>query len=86
MHFSLLPRAGERADDEKVIKRVHKLKHELGNRFPLDYYYPEVFFRKKPKIVSSVWRRIEKDFFLRALAETPLRKIKRRIWLGKVGY
>jgi hypothetical protein len=62
------------------------LKHELGNPFPLDYYYPEVFFRDRPKVVPSPWEKMERAFLLRAFLETPLRKVKRRLWQGKVGY
>jgi len=86
LHFSLLPRAGERSEDEKVIKRAQKLKHELGARFPKDYYYPEVFFRPRPDSVPSPWKRMDTKFLIRSAIETPPRKIKRRIWPGGVGY
>ena len=86
LHFSLLPRAGERSEDEKVIKRAQKLKHELGARFPKDYYYPEVFFRPRPDSVPSPWERMDTKFLIRSAIETPPRKIKRRIWPGGVGY
>ncbi len=86
MHFSHLPRAGTIEDEKKVIKRSQKIKHELGDPFPRDFYYPEVFFRKRPDFVPSPWKRMPLAFYLRALLETPLRKIKRRIWQGKAGY
>jgi len=86
LHFSLLPRAGERSEDEKVIKRAQKLKHELGTTFPKDYYYPEVFFRPRPDFVPSPWKRMDTKFLVRSAIETPPRKIKRRIWPGGVGY
>ena len=86
LHFSLLPRAGERSEDEKVIKRAQKLKHELGTPFPKDYYYPEVFFRPRPDSVPSPWERMDTKFLIRSAIETPPRKIKRRIWPGGVGY
>jgi len=86
MHFSHLPRAGSVEDEKRVVKRPQKLKHELGEAFPKDYYYPEVFFRKSPKIVPSPWERMDSGFYLRALAETPFRKIKRRLLRPKVGY
>lgn len=86
MHFSLMPRAGKKQDDIKVIKRAKKLKYELGGPFPKDYYYPEAFFRPRPAFVPSPWIRMDNNFLLRAALETPLRKIKRRIWQGRVGY
>ena len=86
MHFSLLPRGGKRIDDTKVIKRVQKLKYELGEPFPKNYYYPETFFRPRPKFIPSPWVVMDTNFLVRAALETPLRKFKRRIWQGKVGY
>ena len=86
MHFSHLPRAGTIEDEKKVIKRPQKIKHELGNPLPKDFYYPEVFFRERPKFVPSPWNRMTPAFYLRAFLETPLRKIKRRVLKGKVGY
>lgn len=86
MHFSHLPRAGSSQDEKKVIKRPQKLKFELGEDFPKDYYYPEVLFRQKPDIVASPWERMDTEFYLKAAVLTPFRKIKRRIWQGKVGY
>jgi len=86
MHFSLMPRAGKRSEDERVIKRAQKLKYELGGPFPKDFYYPEVFFRRRPDFVPSAWERMDTNFLIRAAIETPFRKIKRRIWQGRVGY
>lgn len=87
MHFSLMPRGGSKSADKKVVKRAQKLKYELGTPVPRDFYYPEVFFRSKPEIVPSPWVRMTRGYFLRALLETPLKKIKRKIIKsGKVGY
>lgn len=69
-----------------VIKRKMKLKYEIGKPFPKDYYYPEVFFRPKPTIVDSPWVNMTLRFKAISFFETPLRKIKRRIWWGKPGY
>lgn len=77
MHFTHLIRSDTRADDLKVPKRDVKLKRELGTPFPLDYYYPEVFFRPKPKIVSSPWVTMDQQFKLASQVLTPLRKLKR---------
>jgi glycosyltransferase involved in cell wall biosynthesis len=85
LHVTYLPRT-LRGKDSDVIKREMKLKHEIGRDFPYDFYYPEVFFRPRPKIVESPWKVMDTKFKLQSFIETPLRKIKRRIWWGKPGY
>jgi len=71
-----------------VYKRAKKLKYELGSALPPDFYYPEVFFRDRSKIVPSIWQPMDFKFKLRAFFETPLRKIYRRTLLKykKHGY
>ena len=86
LHFSFLQRAGSKGEDLAVAKRSKKLKYELGLSFPLDYYYPEVFFRDRPNIVPSPWGEMSPAFQARAILETPLRKIKRKVWGSKAGY
>ena len=87
LHATFLPRSSVRAYDLDVPKRTKKYKHEIGKPFPLDFYYPEVLFRPKPNFVPSPWRRMSRGYFVRALAETPLRKLKRRLLKnGKEGY
>lgn len=86
MHFTHLPRSSSKEFDRKVPKRSFKLKYELGIPFPSDFYYPEVFFNPRPKIVPSLWRKMEMPFFLKASVFTPLRKIKRRIVKSPSGY
>jgi len=85
LHMTHLPRAGNGKDSD-VIKRKMKLKYEIGEPFSKDFYYPEVFFRNRPAIVESPWGVMSKQFKFRAFFETPLRKVKRRLWYGKVGY
>ena len=72
--------------DAGVIKRSKKYRFEIGEEFPKDYYYPEVFFRDKPAELTSPWNPMSADYKFRAFIETPLRKFKRRVWLGKPGY
>ncbi len=86
MHFTNLPRSSSRQKDLQVPKRDIKFKHELGLSFPRDFYYPEVFFRDRPSIVPSPWPVMDPGFKFRAFFETPLRKIKRKIWKRRVGY
>ncbi len=85
LHTTNLRRAGGKKDTE-VVKRKKKLKYEFGLTFPKDFYYPEAFFREKPEFPESPWEVMSKSFKLRACLETPLRKLKRKIWTGKVGY
>lgn len=85
-HVSFLERAGERSKDLEVPKRERKLKYEIGILFARDYYYPEVFFRERPSSLPSPWRVMDQRFFRRALIETPLRKLKRRLVVSKSGY
>lgn len=82
-HATFLARSKKDLD---VPKRKKKLKYEIGKSFPLDFYYPEVFFKKRPGIVPSPWRKMGPAFYGRALLETPLRKIKRKLWWGRAGY
>lgn len=86
IHATHLQRSSTLVKEKDVPKRVQKLKHEVGIPFPADFYYPEVFFRSRPEIVPSPWRKMERGFWLRAGVETPFRRIKRRIIKGKIGY
>ena len=86
MHFTYLIRSSSRQKDLLVPKRDMKLKYELGTPFAKDFYYPEVFFKPRPKIVQSPWQKMDMAFYLRALVETPPRRIKRRLFKSKVGY
>lgn len=83
LHATNLRRSSE---DSKVIKRAKKYKFEIGKSFPKDFYYPEVFFRDKPDWILSPWNTMSGPFKFKAFFETPIRKIKRRIWKGKAGY
>lgn len=86
LHFTNLTRSLSRDGDLKVSKRSFKYKYEIGNPVPLDYYYPEVFFRPYPQIVPSPWSTMKKEYYNKALVQTPLRKVKRRILNDKIGY
>lgn len=77
LHATHLPRAGSRLKDEEVYKRKAKLKHEIGIGFPLDFYYPEVFFRDRPGFIFSPWEKLSGVTYLLSLIETPLKRLKR---------
>ncbi len=70
IHASFLPRS---------TKDIKKIKYEIGEEFPKDFYYPEVFFEERPGVVPSVWGKMSFKNKLTALVETPLKKIRRRL-------
>lgn len=86
IHTTYLQRGGSKESDRRVIKRPGKFKYEIGIPFPKDFYYPEAFFKDRPQIVPSPWTVMSEEFKRRAIMETPLRKIKRRVLKGRVGY
>jgi glycosyltransferase involved in cell wall biosynthesis len=86
MHFTNMTRSGGRELDRQVPKRSFKYKVELGKEFPRDFYFPESFFKSKPDFVPDVFAPMSRDFRMKALVLTPMRKIKRRLYDGKVGY
>lgn len=75
LHFSHLPRS------TSIGFTLHrrKIKYELGITFPKGFGYPEVMFLKPPPLVRSPWQKMSWPFKLRAIVETPLRKVKRRL-------
>lgn len=87
LHATHIARAATRIKERDVPKRAKKLKYELGVGFPRDFYYPEVFFRPRSEIVPSPWIKRSLSYTARAALETPLKKIKRRIFKEtKAGY
>ncbi len=82
LHFTNLSRSSV-GFDIKVPKRKMKYKYELGRSFPLDFYYPEVFFKIRPDIVLSPWDLRSGLYVLRAAFETPLKMLKRKFLLEK---
>ena len=86
LHASFLQRSGSKDKDMNVPKRADKLKYEVGISFPSDFFYPEVFFKDKPDMVASPWEKMDNRYLLRALIQTPAKRVKRRLIHGKVGY
>lgn len=78
MHMTHLKRSQV---DSDVQKRIKKYKYETGIKTPLDFYYPEAFFKSKPETVSSPWHTPGFNFKMRAFFETPVKKIYRRTLL-----
>lgn len=86
LHFTHLVRSSTREKDLVVPKRKIKLKYEIGQPLPLDFYYPEVFFKPRPKTVPSPWGKMDFSFFLKSAFLTLPRKVKRRLIQGSSGY
>ncbi len=86
LHFTNMIRSNSIINDLEVPKRNIKYKYEIGESFPLDFYYPEVFFVVRPNIVPSPWEKMNKDYYSKSAIQTPLRKIKRRLMKRKSGY
>ncbi len=72
--------------DKNVLKRARKYKSELGHEFPKDFYFPEAFFRFHPGTIDSPWQVMSPGFKLGAFFETPVRRLKRKLWQGSPGY
>lgn len=67
----------ERSRAKKQTAGERKFRYEIGLPFAKDFYYPEVFFKKKPAIVPGPWRRLSGLPRVISALETPLKKIKR---------
>lgn len=79
LHFTNMNRSSSREKDLLVPKREMKYKLDIGNKFPNDFYYPEVFFRSRPSTISSPWLNRSKEYVLRSLLKRPGQIIKRRV-------
>jgi len=79
LHFSNIERASRNNADQKVMQRKSKIRHEIGQRFPKDFKYPEVLYMQTPEIVPNPWISMKAGFKLRAIIETPFRKLSRRV-------
>lgn len=87
LHFTHMPRSSSRQLDVSVPKRGFKLKYEVGQELPLDYYYPEAFFLPRPDFIPSPWERMPFEYHLKSTLPTLLRRFKRRyIKSSKQGY
>lgn len=86
IHTTFLPRGENRDFDLKVPKRAKKLKYEIGNEFPKDFYYPESFFKDRPDFIPSPWEVMSTKYRLISSLLTPVKKMKRRVTKSGVGY
>ncbi len=80
-HASHLRRSSLNTSLKKTLHR-DKLKFEIGNRFPNDFKFPEVFYLERPEIVDNPWIKMSLGYQVVSFLQTPLRKIKRRFLKG----
>ena len=79
-HATHLSRSSKTGKDKEVPTRAQKRKYEIGIPFPKDFVYPEVFYLPQPEIVSDPWIKMTKMEWFRAAVQTPLKKIRRRLF------
>jgi len=84
-HATNLPRSSK---DFEVPHRVKKRKYEIGLKIPKNVKYPEVFYceatssayHTHSKIVPDPWIKMSRGEWMRGAVQTPLKKIRRRLW------
>lgn len=86
LHATNLRRSGDSGGDSEVLKRKKKYRYELGIPFPYDYFYPESLFKYRPPEVKSPWFGRGGYYLTRAVFESPLRFLKRRVLPRRTGY
>lgn len=84
LHMTNLIRS---SNEQDVAKRQMKFKFSKGNKFTKDFYYPEVFFLERPKIVCNIWRKRNVNYEVRASVFDLMRSVKNKLPLKeKSGY
>lgn len=78
IHTTHLKRSDTLEGEKAVYKRAKKLKYEIGIETPKDFFYPEIFFRSRPKFVKSPWETPSLLYKIIAYIQTPLKKFRRR--------
>lgn len=79
-HMSYLPRSSSRAKDKQVMMRKKKRKYEISTPRPNWIEIPEVFYLPRPKIVPDPFYKMTSWEFLKAVIQTPLKRIKRKMF------
>lgn len=72
LHLTHLKRSSQK-------RKYNKFKYEVGNRIPIDFKFPEVFYGKYPSFVPSPLVKISVAAYIKSSLLTPLRKIKRKL-------
>jgi glycosyltransferase involved in cell wall biosynthesis len=78
-HMSYLPRSSSRTNDRQVMMRDKKRKFEIGIPRPSWVEIPKVFYLKRPEIASDPFYKMNQWQYFKALIQTPLKKVKRKI-------
>ncbi|MFC1711436.1 glycosyltransferase [Patescibacteria group bacterium] len=79
-HMTYLPRSVSKNKDNEVMMRKKKRKYEIGIKKPKWVEVPEVFYLNRPKFVPDPFYKMNSWEYTRALIQTPLKKIKRRVF------
>lgn len=79
LHTTYLVRSDTRERDRGVLNRLKKSKMECGISFTQNFKYPEVFYKKRPKIVQSPWERRPIRETLISLVSTPIKETRRKL-------
>lgn len=79
-HMSYLPRSLSDLKDKEVMMRTKKRKYEIGIPRPKWIQIPEVFYQPRPSIVLNPFFKMNKLDYLRAVIQTPFKKLKRRFF------
>lgn len=84
LHMTHLKRS---SNDEDVAKRVMKYKYSKGLSFNSDFFYPEAFFYKRPKLIPNIWIKRSVKYELKASMFDSLRIVKNSLPIPeKSGY
>jgi len=78
-HLSYLPRSASRQKDKQVMMRKRKRKYEIGLKKPVWLETPQVFYQPRPAMVPDPFYQMNKWEYFKALSQTPLKKIKRKL-------
>ena len=79
-HTTYLVRSSSRREDKGTLNRQKKDKLELGLKLEEKVKYPEVFYKKKPKIIKSPWGKRSLVETLMSFAITPIKETRRRLF------
>lgn len=71
LHFTHLKRS--------KVTHDSKFKYDLGIRFPVNFKYPEVFYKKSSLLVPSPWKKRSKRYEVISIVKKPLQSIWRKV-------
>ncbi len=83
-HMSFLPRSAVIAKDRQVMMRGPKTRFNMGVAFSGDITYPEVFYKQRPAIVPSPWRKMTTKIKIVGAYFRLINFLARRFYVGEV--